>query len=119
MVTSSLANAIETRPQLYETKRFYVFDIDSSRSWLPAASASYEQMPALRYVMNIDFLLLPEMMPRLGLNNFTANPPLNREQVLAHSPAAVVATKFFTIHHVDGDGYVLMKTPAESEAYRW
>ncbi|HDS1756583.1 glucosyltransferase domain-containing protein [Pseudomonas sp. M5] len=119
MVTSSLANAIQSRPQLYETKRFYVLDIGSSARWLPAASASYEQMPALRYVLNIDFLMLPEMMPRLGLVNFTTNPPLDREQVLARSHAAVVKSTFFDIHLVDGNGYVLMKAPAQSEAYRW
>ncbi|MCY1434996.1 hypothetical protein D9M71_510750 [compost metagenome] len=117
LVTFSLAQEIASRPQLYEAKRFYVHGIGSSGRWLPAASGSYEVMPALRYVLNIDFLLLVEMMPRVGMVNFGARPPLDRPTVLARSPTPVVDAKFFSIHRVDDNGYVLMKTPREAEGF--
>ncbi|MNO49686.1 hypothetical protein D3C76_400420 [compost metagenome] len=117
LVTFSLAQEIASRPQLYEAKRFYVHGIGSSGRWLPAASGSYEVMPALRYVLNIDFLLLVEMMPRVGMVNFGARPPLDRPTVLARSPTPVVDAKFFSIHRVEDNGYVLMKTPWEAEGF--
>jgi len=118
-VTFSLAHDITARAELANAPRHYVLDISSSGHWLPAASGSLGAMPALKYVLNINFLLLPEMMPRLGLSNFGSAVPLDRQQVLARSPKPLVDNKFYAIHLVDGNSYVLMKRPSDPEAYRW
>lgn len=118
-ISFSLAHDISSRPDLASARRYYVLDIDSSGQWLPAASGSVRAMPALKYVLNINFLLLPEMMPRLGLSNFGSHVPLGRRQVLARSPQPRVDNKFYAIHLVGDVGYVLMKTPRDPESYRW
>jgi hypothetical protein len=118
-VGTALMQRIQSQPELYNARRLYMLNIDSSGRWLPAASGAFEAMPALRYVLNINYLLLPEMMPRFGLSNFGSHPPLEREQVLARSPVPRVDDLFFAIHVVDGVVFVLMKTPDGEEAYRW
>lgn len=118
-VTFSLAHDINARSALASAPRLYVLDIGSSEQWLPAASGSMQAMPALRYVLNIDFLLLPEMMPRVGVSNFGSRVPLDRQAVLARSPTPLVDSKFYSIHMVDGSGYVMMKTPLDPENFRW
>jgi len=118
-VTFSLAHDISAQPSLANARRYYVLGIDSSGQWLPAASGSFEAMPALRYVLNINYLLLPEMMPRVGLSNFGSHPPLDRQQVLARSPRPRVQGKFYDIHSLGDTAYVLMKRPRDPEVYRW
>lgn len=118
-VAISLAHDITSRPALASAPRLYLLDIGSSEHWLPASVGSLKAMPALRYVLNINFLLLPEMMPRVGLSNFASHVPLDRQQVVARSPTPVVDNKFYAIHLVDGSAYVLMNTPRDPEAYRW
>ena len=115
----SLAHDISSRPALASAPRLYMLDIGSSGQWLPASMGSLKAMPALRYVLNINFLLLPEMMPRVGLSNFATRVPLDRQQVLASSPTPLVDNKFYAIHLVGGSGYVLMKPPRDPETYRW
>lgn len=118
-VTFALAHDISAQPSLASARRYYVLGIDSGGQWLPAASGSFKAMPALRYVLNINYLLLPEMMPRVGLSNFGSHPPLDRRQVLARSPQPVVRGKFYDIHGVGDTVYVLMKKPRDPERYRW
>ncbi|NIF26073.1 hypothetical protein F3J44_06695 [Pantoea sp. Tr-811] len=118
-VGTALAQRIQSQPSLYDAKRIYMLDIGSSGHWLAAGNGAFQAMPALRYVLNVNFLLLPEMMPRFGLNNFGSHPPLERKQVLARSPVAVVDDLFYAIHVVDGTAYILMKAPKGEEAYRW
>ncbi|HKS13194.1 MAG TPA: glucosyltransferase domain-containing protein [Pseudomonas sp.] len=115
----SLAHDISSRPALASAPRLYLLEIGSSGQWLPAAAGSFKVMPALRYVLNINFLLLPEMLPRVGLSNFASHAPLDRQQVEARSPTPVIDSKFYAIHLVDGIGYVLMKVPRDPETYRW
>ncbi|MDF0732839.1 glucosyltransferase domain-containing protein [Pseudomonas entomophila] len=118
-VTFTLAHDIAADPRLAAARRYYVLDIGSSGQWLPAAQGSYTAMPALRYVLNINYLLLPEMMPRVGLSNFGSHPPLDRQQVLARSPQPLARGKFYAIHLVDDVAYVLMRTPQDPEGFSW
>ncbi|MGN8260886.1 glucosyltransferase domain-containing protein [Pseudomonas sp. SMSB3] len=118
-VGMALAQRIQSQPALYDAQRLFMLDSGSSGQWLAGAHGSYEAMPALRYVLNVNFLLLPEMMPRFGVSNFGSHPALDREQVLAQSPAPLVDDMYYAIHKVGGTVYVLMKAPKAPEAYRW
>ncbi|MFZ5936104.1 hypothetical protein ACOKS3_14860 [Pseudomonas sp. HS6-2] len=56
----------------------------------------------------------PEMLPRVGideLHTFNQPPPLGRQQVLAASPTPQVSSRFYDIHRVGDDAYVLVKPP--------
>ncbi|MEW9681597.1 glucosyltransferase domain-containing protein [Pseudomonas sp. TE50-2] len=117
-VVSYLAHDIMSKPELASARRYFVQDIWLSRRWLPAANGSIQAMPALGYVLNVWYLVLPELMPREGLANFFARPPIDREQVLARSPSPIVGNKFYSIHLVGDTAYVLMKSPPETEVYQ-
>jgi hypothetical protein len=117
VMTSSIAQAIQANPAVYDAKRFYILGHDSRQVWLPAGSGSFQAMPALRYVFAIAYQVLPEMMPRVGMTSFGSHPPLQRAQVLASTPQPQVDWKFFAIHRVDDVGYVLMKPITDAEAF--
>ncbi len=117
-VAFGLAKDMTSQPSLAGLSCYRMMN-GSSHQWLPAAKGSYAAMPALRYVLNIDFLLLPEMLPRLGVNTFNCSQGLDRVQVLLRSPEPQVDTVFYAIHRVDDVGYVLMKSPRDPEGLRW
>lgn len=113
---SLIAQAITQEPSLRDLRAFHMLGGWNGGYWLPAAEGAFEVMPALRYVLNVRYLVLPEMMPRVGLANFAPG-KLTREQVLAKSPVAVAEGALFTIHQVGDEGYVLIKaSPAGKDA---
>lgn len=117
-VVSSIAQAITQQPSLRDLRKFHMLGSWNGGDWLPAAHGAFEMMPALRYVLNVRYLVFPEMMPRVGLDNFGPE-SLTRAQVLAESPVAVVEAPLFTIHRVGNEGYVLIKaTSAQEDALR-
>ncbi|WP_248917377.1 glucosyltransferase domain-containing protein [Pseudomonas entomophila] len=111
LVTFSISRAIQASPALSGAHRFYLHDYDPKRVWLPAASGSFQAMPALKYVLSIGYQVLPEMMPRVGLPEFGSVAPLTRDEVLARSPVPKVDERFFSIYLVDEVGYVVIKSP--------
>ncbi|WP_449431231.1 glucosyltransferase domain-containing protein [Pseudomonas putida] len=105
-VASSLAQVIETHPKLQAAKSFKLGGINVNRGWIPAAQGSYATMPALQYILNIRWTILPESMPRVGMSLFDWPGGFDQE-VLQSQP--VVESKLFSIY-LDGDvGYVMMK----------
>ncbi|WP_369989790.1 glucosyltransferase domain-containing protein [Pseudomonas xanthosomatis] len=116
-VSSNIAQAIQVTPGLQDARRFYIHAYDTGQVWLPAASGSFEAMPALRYVLTIGYRVLPEMMPRLGMPAFGLHPALSEAQVLAHSPLPVVEQTFFSIYRVGDTGYVFMKPISAPETF--
>ncbi len=116
-VAFSLAKDMTSQPGLAGLACYHLMSAPNGQ-WLPAARGSYAAMPALRYVLNIDFLVLPEMLPRLGVDAFNCAPGLDRAQVLQRSPEPQVDTLFYAIHRVGDVGYVLMKAPRDPEGSR-
>ncbi|MNE04633.1 hypothetical protein D3C80_971700 [compost metagenome] len=89
-------------------------------NWLPAAGGSTTLMPALKYVLNINYFVLAEMLPRAGLINVVHdNPPLTARNFADGHFAALVQNKFYRLYVVDGNGYIVMQHVADSEVYRW
>lgn len=116
-VASSIAQAITQQPELRKLRAIHMLGGWNGGYWLPAAEGTFEVMPALRYVLNVRYLVLPEMMPRVGLTNFGPG-ELTREQVLEKSPVALAEGTLFTIHRVGDEGYVLIKaSPAGEDAF--
>ena len=92
----------------------YVLGYWLKRPWIPAAAGTLQAMPAMARIHAYNYLVLPEMLPRVGiddLHTFYQPPPLNRQQVLAASPTPQLSNRFYDIHRVGDDAYVLVKPP--------
>ncbi|MDF9616795.1 glucosyltransferase domain-containing protein [Pseudomonas entomophila] len=113
-ITQSLAHDLSTGPELATAKHYYLLGFWLERLWIPAARETIRLMPALEKVDPYKFLLLPEMLPRMGVDDFHAfheSPPLGRRQVLMLSPTPLVVGRFYDIHLVGDAAYVLFKNP--------
>src|SRR5476651_2120644 len=64
----ALSYDIASRPALRDAKRIYM-SVTYSDHWLSGAAGSFKQMPVLHYLLNIDFYMLAENLPKVGINN--------------------------------------------------
>jgi len=67
----SLQHDIVSNRQLFEAKRIYM-SVTYSDHWLLGAAGSFKQMPVLHYLLNIDFYMLAENLPKVGITNVVA-----------------------------------------------
>ena len=109
----TLANTLETHPELHDADRIYLYDWDSKGAWLPAAAGTFEAMPVLRYNLNIGFWTLTEMMPRVGLTNMTSAPKSMVVRAKELDARPLLDTRYFSIQRVDGAILVMLKAPRE------
>jgi hypothetical protein len=93
----------------------------STPGWLPGSDGTFQFLPALRYVLGVDFLVLAEMFPRAtGITNVSS---LDEEQtlqvmrVIDAQKKAVVDSRFYSIHVVGADGFIIMKRASLNNRY--
>lgn len=116
-VSQGLAERLLSDTKLQQVQMFYMVNI-STRGWLAGAQGSIQVIPALKYVLNVNFIVLPEMMPRLGETNvLTISEKTFREKVPEHSLKPVVSHRFYDIYVVGAEGYIYMKPLLHSEHY--
>lgn len=109
-VSSELAFAIQLHPQAQAAKQFIISGIDKNEGWIPAAvSGSYAVMPALRYVLNIRWMILSESMKRFGVGHFVLDERMDAEAIKLLNLEPVIDAKLFSIYLAGEVGYVLMK----------
>lgn len=93
---------------------------NSTKGWLVGADGAFKLMPALKYVLNIDFLSLPEMLPRSGgvtkvaFHSHVSNDQFN---TIEGSTPPTVNNKFYSIYVNGKDAYIVMKTPPADDLY--
>ncbi|WP_166365451.1 glucosyltransferase domain-containing protein [Pseudomonas akapageensis] len=119
-VMQQLSYDIASRQELREAQKLYMVSIGVSGNWLPAASGSTRLMPALKYVLNINYFVLAEMLPRVGLVNVSGDkPPLTARSFAEGSFVPLVENKFYRLYALDGNGYIVMKHVDDAEVLRW
>ena len=99
----------------------YHMVIESTHGWLVGADGMFKLMPALKYVLGSDFLVLPEMFPRsTGLTNVTSfkskNPHAFLQDLYAKTHP-VVNNKFYSIYVDGADAYILTKSQSADDVY--
>jgi hypothetical protein len=115
-----LSYDIASHRELREAEKLYMVSVGVSGNWLPAASGSTTLMPALKYVLNINYFVLAEMLPRAGLINVVRdNPPFTARRFADGELLPLVENKFYRLYMLDGNGYIVMKHVADSELYHW
>jgi hypothetical protein len=116
---SSLERDIVSNRQLLEAKRIYL-SVTYSDHWLLGAAGSFKQMPVLHYLLNIDFFMLAETLPKVGITNVVAEKERrNATRVGYQHFAPLVESQYYRIYLIGDYGFIVMKEPAPVKRLRW
>ncbi|MBV7553183.1 glucosyltransferase domain-containing protein [Pseudomonas sp. PDM28] len=116
---ASLAYDIASHQSLREARRIYL-SVTYSDHWLVAAAGSFKQMPVLHYLLNIDFYMLAENLPKAGITNVVAERERrNATRVGYQGYPALVDSQFYRIYLIGDYGFIVMKEPVPSKTLRW
>ncbi len=117
-VARYLAYDLVSNAELRDIKRFYMVN-NSTQGRIIGGDGTMSVLPFMQYVVNIDFILLPEILPRvggvgnilsMGVEDFSLASTRCRENV-------VVANKFYSLCTVEGAGYIVMKKIDPADVY--
>ncbi|MBV7547591.1 glucosyltransferase domain-containing protein [Pseudomonas sp. PDM26] len=116
---ASLDYDIVSHQALREAKRIYM-SVTYSDYWLTAAAGSFKQMPVLHYLLNTDFYMLAENLPKAGITNVVAERERrNATRVGYQGYPPLVDSQFYRIYLIGDYGFIVMKEPAPSKTLRW
>jgi hypothetical protein len=116
---SSMAYDIASRRELREAKRIYL-SVTYSDYWLVGAAGSFKQMPVLHYLLNIDFLVMAENLPKLGITNVVAERERrNATRVGYQGYPPLLENQYYRIYLLGDYGFIVMKEPARIKVLHW
>ncbi|MCK1791430.1 glucosyltransferase domain-containing protein [Pseudomonas violetae] len=116
---ASLEHDINAHRPLREAKRIYL-SVTYSDHWLTGAAGSFRQMPVLRYLLNIDFYMLAENLPSIGITNVVAEKERrNATRVGYQAYPALVDNQYYRIYLIGDYGFIVIKEPQPIKALRW
>ncbi|PMY47646.1 MULTISPECIES: glucosyltransferase domain-containing protein [Pseudomonas] len=116
---SSLERDITSHQQLREAKRIYM-SVTYSDHWLLAASGSFKQMPVLHYLLNIDFFMLAENLPKVGITNVVAERGRRNATLVGYQGyPPLVDSRYYRIYLLGDYGFIVMKEPAPIKTLHW
>jgi len=116
---ASLQHDIASHRQLREAKRIYL-SVTYSDHWLRGAAGSFKQMPVLHYLLNIDFFVLAENLPGVGITNVVAEKERrNATRVGYQGYPALVDSQFYRIYLTGDYGFIVMKEPSPIDSLHW
>ncbi|MDR6959034.1 hypothetical protein J2W43_003021 [Pseudomonas brassicacearum] len=109
-VLASLAYDI-THSSLRDQHSIYMIP-ELKAYWLPAASGAFAAMPALKQILGVDYVLLPEALPRAGITNVYLAKDQGMIAALRRGEySPVVSTLFYDLYVIHDNGYIFMKKP--------
>jgi hypothetical protein len=115
----SLERDISNHRALREAKRIYM-SVTYSDYWLLGAAGSFKQLPVLHYLLNIDFYMLAENLPKVGITNVVAERERrNATRVGYQNFSPVVESPYYRIYLLGDYGFIVMKEPAPIKSLRW
>ncbi|MGE7957415.1 glucosyltransferase domain-containing protein [Pseudomonas sp. NPDC089530] len=116
---SSLERDITHQRSLREAKRIYM-SVTYSDHWLLAAAGSFKQMPVLHYLLNIDFLMLAENLPKVGIANVVAERGRRNATLVGYQGyPPLVDSRYYRIYLLGDYGFIVMKEPAPIKSLQW
>jgi hypothetical protein len=115
----SLGHDIASHRQLYEAKRIYM-SVNYSDRWLVGAAGSFKQMPVLHYLLNINFFMLAENLPKAGITNVVVERERRNATLVGYQGyPPLVESKFYRLYVLGDYGFIVMKEPAPIASLRW
>lgn len=117
-VALQLSTDLTGNDQLNGLSHYYLINDGDTLGWLPGAYRAMSLLPALKYVLNVNFWILPEVLPRYGVVNISW-PNENDPFLYRPRPLPTVANKFYDIY-IDGVvGYVVTKQISEPQEFNF
>jgi hypothetical protein len=114
----SLSYDITSHRELYEAKRIYM-SLTYSPYWLVSACGSFEQLPVLHYLLNIDYFVLPESPPFMGITNvLIERERRNATRVGYQGYTPLVDNQYYRIYLLGDYGFIVIKEPSRSRSLR-
>ncbi|WP_277759118.1 glucosyltransferase domain-containing protein [Pseudomonas sp. A34-9] len=115
----SLGHDIAAHRELREAKRIYL-SINYSDRWLTSAEGSFRQLPVLRYLLNVDYYMLAENLPSVGITNVVAERERrNATHVGYLRYPALVESLYYRIYLIGDYGFIVMKEPPHGRLLQW
>jgi len=115
----SLGHDIAAHRELREAKRIYL-SINYSERWLASAEGSFRQLPVLRYLLNVDYYMLAENLPSVGITNVVAERERrNATQVGYRGYPALVESLYYRIYLLGDYGFIVMQEPPHGRLLQW
>ena len=115
----ALSADISSRPALRDAKRIYL-SVSYSDHWLVAAAGSFKQMPVLHYLLNTDFYMLAENLPKTGITNVVREKERrNATRVGYQGYPPLVDSQFYRIYLLGDYGFIVMKEPVPVKVLQW
>lgn len=115
----SLEHDIASRQGLRDAKRIYM-SVTYSDHWLVGAAGSYKRLPVLHYLLNIDFYMLAENLPKVGITNVVAEKERrNATRVGYQHFPALVENRYYRIFLIGDYGFIVFKEPGRIKTLRW
>ncbi|MBH3420834.1 MULTISPECIES: glucosyltransferase domain-containing protein [Pseudomonas] len=117
-VARYLSYDLISHADLRRVKVFYMVR-NSTKGWLVGGDGTMSALPFMRYVVNMSFILLPEMLPRIGgVNNVLSMEEKKFRSVSVRCQEnIIVANKFYDVCTVGESGYVVMKLMDLGDVY--
>jgi hypothetical protein len=115
----TLSADIASRPALREAKRIYM-SVTYSDHWLIGAAGSFRQMPVLHYLLNNDFFMLAENLPKAGIANVVREKERRNATLVGYQGyPPLVDSLFYRIYLLGDYGFIVMKEPARIPSLQW
>lgn len=115
----SLGHDIAALRELRDAKRIYL-SINYSDRWLTSAEGSFRHLPVLRYLLNVDYYMLAENLPSVGITNVVAERERrNATHVGYLRYPALVESLYYRIYLLGDYGFIVMKEPPHGRLLQW
>ncbi|MCF4995977.1 hypothetical protein GIW70_21645 [Pseudomonas syringae] len=115
----SLSHDISAYRELREAKRIYLA-VTYSDHWLTSAAGSFQRLPVLRYLLNVDYFMLAENLPAAGITNVVAERERrNATHVGYQGFPPLLETQYYRIYLIGDYGFIVMKEPPRNRILRW
>ncbi|MGF6112283.1 glucosyltransferase domain-containing protein [Pseudomonas frederiksbergensis] len=116
---NALSYDIASRPALRDAKRIYL-SVTYSDHWLTGAAGSFKQLPVLHYLLNTDFYMLAENLPKAGITNVVAERERrNATRVGYQEFVPLVDSQYYRIYLLGDYGFIVMKEPKPITELHW
>lgn len=116
---NALSYDIASRPALRDAKRIYL-SVTYSDHWLIGAAGSFKHLPVLRYLLNTDYYMLAENLPKAGITNVVAERERrNATRVGYQGFVPLVDSQYYRIYLLGDYGFIVMKEPAPITEIQW
>ncbi|MCL5228066.1 glucosyltransferase domain-containing protein [Pseudomonas nunensis] len=116
---NALSYDIASRPALRDAKRIYM-SVTYSDHWLVGAAGSFKHLPVLRYLLNTDYYMLAENLPKAGITNVVAERERrNATRVGYQGFVPLVDSQYYRIYLLGDYGFIVMKEPRPIAELQW